>query len=77
MRNDPALIAGCVGNASLVEDLERMIAEAGFENVRILPKDDSREFIRDWAPGRNVTDYVVSATIEAIKPGARTGCCGG
>jgi SAM-dependent methyltransferase len=74
MRNDEQLIAGCMGNASLIEDLEKMIADAGFEQVRIAPKDESREFIRDWAPGRGVEDYVVSATIEAVKPG---GCCSG
>jgi SAM-dependent methyltransferase len=68
MRNDPALVAGCMGNASLIEDLARDIAAAGFEQVRIAPKDESREFIRDWAPGRNVTDYVVSASIEAVRP---------
>jgi len=74
MRNDEALIAGCMGNASLIEELEAMISEAGFEQVCIAPKDESRDFIRDWAPGRGVEDYVVSATIEAVKPG---GCCGG
>ena len=68
MRSDAALIAGCMGNASLIEDLEAMISEAGFSAVRIAPKGDSREFIRDWAPGRGVEDYVVSATIEAVKP---------
>ena len=36
--------------------------------IRIEPKDESREFIRDWAPGRGVEDYVISATIEAVKP---------
>ena len=75
MRADEQLIAGCMGNASLIEELQQMIAEAGFEKVRIAPKDESREFIRDWAPGRGVEDYVVSATIEAVKPGG--GCCGG
>jgi SAM-dependent methyltransferase len=74
MRNDPALIAGCMGNASLIEDLEKMMADAGFEQIRIEPKDESKEFIKDWAPDHNVTDYVVSATIEAVKPGG--GCCG-
>ena len=48
---------------------------AGFEQVRIEPKDASKEFIRDWAPGHGVTEYVVSATIEAVKPDRR-GCCG-
>ncbi len=73
MRNDPALIAGCMGNASLIEDLEKMIKAAGFCDVKIEPKDESKAFIRDWAPDHNVTDYVVSATIEGTKPGG--GCC--
>lgn len=68
IRNDPALIAGCMGNASLVSDLENMIKAAGFEDVKIQPKDESKEFMQDWAPDHNVTDYVVSATIEGIKP---------
>lgn len=74
MKNDAGLIAGCMGNASLVDDLQKMMHDAGFDNIQIEPKDESKSFIKDWAPGVNVTDYVVSATIEAIKPG---GCCGG
>jgi SAM-dependent methyltransferase len=71
MRNDPALIAGCMGNASLIGDIEAMLGETGFGAIRIQPKDESKTFIEDWAPGRAVTDYVVAATIEAIKPGRR------
>lgn len=74
MKNDPALHSGCMAGASLIDDLAAMIAEAGFEAVSIVPKDESREFIRDWAPGRGVEAYVVSAHIEAVKPG---GCCSG
>ena len=70
MRTDPQLIAGCMGNASLIEELEAFMADAGFNDILIQPKDESREFIRDWAPGRGVEDYVVSATIEAVKPRA-------
>jgi SAM-dependent methyltransferase len=75
MRNDAALVAGCMGNASLIEDLQAMMVEAGFVDVSIEPKDDSKQFIRDWAPEHNVTDYVVSASIEAVKPVAASGCC--
>jgi len=79
MRNDPFLISGCMGNASLIDELEAMIKAAGFADVRIAPKDESKEFIKDWAPEHNVTDYVVSASIEAIKPDPEqccgTGCC--
>ncbi len=73
MKNDPQLHAGCMAGAALIDDLERMITDAGFCNVRIAPKDESRDFIKDWAPGRGVEDYVLSATIEAVKPGG--GCC--
>ncbi len=74
MRTDPLLISGCMGNASLIEDLQVMIQDAGFEQVSIQPKDESKDFIRDWAPDHNITDYVVSASIEGVKPAA--GCCG-
>jgi len=73
MRDDLALVAGCIGNAALLGDLERAMAEAGFTDIRIQPKDACREFIKDWAPGRGVEDYVQSATIEAVRPAAR--CC--
>ena len=74
MRNDAGLISGCMGSASLIVDLEEMMRAAGFEQIRIQPKDESKEFIKDWTLGQNVTDFVVSATIEAVKPSA---CCGG
>ena len=72
MKHDPVLHAGCMAGASLIEELETMMRQAGFEQIRIVPKDESREFIRDWAPGRGVEAYVVSAYIEAVKPGC---CC--
>jgi len=79
MKNDPILHAGCMAGASLIDDLEAMMAASGFEKIRIIPKDESREFIRDWAPGRGVEAYVVSAYIEAVKPGGcgsgSSSCC--
>jgi SAM-dependent methyltransferase len=70
IRDDPYLHSACVAGASLVDELEGMLAAAGFVDVAIAPKDESRDFIRDWAPGRGVEDYVVSATIEGRKPSA-------
>jgi hypothetical protein len=32
--------------------------------------DSSREFIREWAPGRRLEDYIVSASILARKASA-------
>jgi len=45
-----------------------MLTAAGFSQIAIQPKDESKEFIRDWAPGRGVEEYLVSATIAALKP---------
>ncbi len=58
----------CVRGASLVNDLEQMLTEAGFVNIRIQPKDESKTFIREWAPETHIEAYIVSATIEAVKP---------
>ncbi|MCP3870058.1 MAG: arsenite methyltransferase [Gammaproteobacteria bacterium] len=68
IRTDQEMIAGCIGNASLIEELENQMQSAGFTNIQIQPKNESREFIKDWVPGSGVEDYVVSATIEALKP---------
>ena len=68
IRNDLALVAGCIGNAAGIDTLEEALESAGFADIRIQPKDASREFIKDWAPGRGVEDYVQSATIEAVRP---------
>ena len=68
MRNDLELHSACVSGASRIEEMERHMDEAGFEQVSVTPKDESREFIKEWAPGRGVEDYVVSAHIEAVKP---------
>ncbi len=65
---DLRLYSGCVAGASLISELEDMMAAAGFEDIRIAPKDESKTFIEQWAPDRHITDYVVSATIEAVKP---------
>ncbi len=54
--------------ASLIIDQLRFMAAAGLVEIGIEPKDSLRAFIKDWAPGRSVEEYVVSASIEAIKP---------
>jgi len=74
IRDDLQLYSGCMAGASHMSELEQILADSGFTDIRIAPKDESKEFIKDWAPGRGVEEFVVSATIEAVKPGG--GCCG-
>jgi hypothetical protein len=68
IKNDLSLISGCVGGTEEIDVIESMLAEAGFEDIKIQPKVESRDSIREWFPGRNLEDYVTSATIEARKP---------
>ena len=74
IKNDLALYSGCMAGASQVSELQLILETLGFEQISITPKDESKAFIKDWAPGRGVEDYVMSANIEAVKPGAD--CCG-
>ncbi len=67
VRQDIALFAGCVAGAALIDEIEAMLRDAGFTDIRIKPKEESRELIREWTKGGNIADYVVSATIEAKK----------
>jgi SAM-dependent methyltransferase len=71
--SDLGALCGCVAGAASVDELESILRETGFGQIRIHPKDVSKEFIRSWASGRNAADYVVSATIEAVKP--ESACC--
>lgn len=65
---DMALLSGCISGAADIEALTKMISEAGFVDVSIKPKEESRDFIREWQPGTKLEDYVLSANICATKP---------
>ncbi len=67
LKNDMTLYTGCMSGASSIIELETMLKDAGFKNITINPKDESREFIRNWVPDGRIEDYVVSATIKAVK----------
>ena len=54
--------------ASQIADVEQMLRNSGFKDIKIAPKDSSKSFIREWLPGKRIEDYLVSATIEAVKP---------
>lgn len=67
-KQELALHTGCIAGASTAPELIRMLEQCGFVDIRVLPKDESRTFIRNWVPGSDISEYVLSASIEAIKP---------
>jgi hypothetical protein len=44
-----------------------MLLAAGFRDIRMVPKDNSREILSSWVPDSQAEDYVASYIIEAIK----------
>ncbi len=68
VKNDLALYSACVGGAATVESTVAMLKQAGFRDIRIDTKEESRKIINEWMPGSNPGDYIVSAYIEAKKP---------
>jgi SAM-dependent methyltransferase len=67
LKADPALLCGCIGGAAPAAQLEAWLSEAGFVDICIAEKPESRELIQGWAPGLGIENHVVSATIEARK----------
>ncbi len=61
------LHTGCVAGAAQITELESMLEKVGFTDIRITPIDGSKELIRQWFQDGNAGDFIVSATIEAVK----------
>lgn len=67
VKNDLLMIAGCIAGAEYVENIDLMLHKAGFKDIKMAPKENSREIIQTWVPGKNVEDFVASFIIEATK----------
>jgi SAM-dependent methyltransferase len=66
MRRDLDAYAGCVSGAAPVAEVERMLRDAGFEDVRVDLESDSEAMVEGWSPGAG--RLVASALIRARKP---------
>lgn len=69
IKKDLALVSACVGGAETIADTKQMLGKAGFKEITIKSSNAGRELIRQWDPAmsKKAEDYVVSATIEAVK----------
>src|SRR3954469_2440204 len=70
LQGDATLLCSCVAGAAPASKIETWLAEAGFVDIRVMPKAESRELIATWSPGSGIEDFVVSVTIEGRKPAA-------
>ncbi|MDD2586921.1 MAG: arsenite methyltransferase [Bacteroides sp.] len=67
VKQDSNLISCCIGGAEYAEDLKVIMQNAGFTEIRMVPKDNSREIIKSWVPDRNIEDFIASYIVEALK----------
>jgi SAM-dependent methyltransferase len=67
IKNNMSLLSGCIAGAEHVEKIRHMLQKAGFTDIRMTPKDNSREILSSWVPGSKAEDYVASYIIEATK----------
>src|SRR5579863_378548 len=72
LASDKALLCGCVAGAASPAAIEDWLQSAGFTDISIEVKPESREYVATWAAGRGIEKYVSSASVEARKPAA--GC---
>lgn len=68
VRDDLALHVGCVAGAATIGELEQMLADAGFVDVAVVPKQELQSAVDGWFPDRGIAGLVTSATITARKP---------
>ena len=66
LANDPAAYTGCIAGAAPVAELERMIVDAGFTDVRVAVRSESGPLVESWSSGAE--HFVASALIEGFKP---------
>ncbi|MFC1868197.1 arsenite methyltransferase, partial [Thermodesulfobacteriota bacterium] len=57
IQKDLALVSACIGGAATIEDTQKMLKQAGFENIFITPKKISQELIDEMLPGSLAGEY--------------------
>ncbi len=68
MLSNKELYCNCISGALTIDELKDILSNSGFTHIVIEPRESSRMFIKDWVPGSDAENYVVSAKIKAIKP---------
>ena len=68
MRQDSGAYCACISGASSISEIENMLKKSGLDNIKIKPKSDSSDFIKNWSNKFVSENYVVSTSITALKP---------
>lgn len=68
LRNDLEKHSGCVAGALSSEQIADILRAAGFIKIRVVIKEQSKEFIKHWFPGSGIERYVRSADVQGVRP---------
>ena len=87
VRQDLEALVGCVAGADLVDDVRANVLGAGLSDLEMKAKPQYIETMTDWKDplyekiaaslpaGEQISDYVVSLDISAVKACCGSGCC--
>lgn len=67
IKSDISMMAGCISGAEYVENIRAMLYSSGFKDIKLEPKDNSKEIVSSWIPDKNIVAFVASYIIEAVK----------
>ena len=61
------MVSACIGGAEHVDSIKTLLQGAGFKKIKLTPKDNSADIVKEWAPESKIENYVASYIIEAAK----------
>ena len=56
-----------MGGAEHVGKIRTMLENAGFVNIKLTPKENSKEIVNSWEPGKKLEDFIAFYIIEGEK----------
>jgi arsenite methyltransferase len=68
MVNNEELYCNCISGALTIREIKEILLQAGYTDIVVETERNSRMFIKEWVPGTDSENYVVSAKIKATKP---------
>jgi len=67
IRNDLAMIAGCIAGAERVDNVIEMLENTGFKNIKTEIQENSGQIIKSWAPNKKLDSFIASFILTAEK----------
>lgn len=67
-KNDLELLGACISGAETVENTRTILKTLGFEQITITLEKRSKAFIEEFFPESNLSSYISSAALQAVKP---------